>query len=868
MYNNLGSDCRLNKVLKEEALNIIKTFEDEWVFIKLIVYKKQDYSMRDYITNYYQAKVLNINIYKDFLTISGYKKGEILRFNTNDIIQTESSFKNDELLIILEENKSNYRTDIYIKKHKPNKQVLIDSIMEINQNLIITEGKTDWKHLKSAWEDFKNENKYKDLDFKFFEYEETLGNNKYNEKYKGGCDTLSKICNYVSNVNNEKLRIFVFDADNEKINKEYMDKNKRFKYLGNNVYAFTIPIPKNREDTKLISIENYYSDEDIKTQDIQGKRLYLSSEFFENNNIYSKNKDEKRPNLIIDSEVFEISPNLKAYDEKVLKKLILSKDEKVKKIKTLSKNDFAENILNRVHPFDEVCKDNFRLIFDIIKDIFENYNDMSKENKLEIDNMQSDLEEISTEELMKIIKNIKNKDINVSLNIIKNNQSYIRSGYKFKVLDFDKYRNLIYLYSFNEQKIIISIDEKQKIEKNIKNTYENFEITLKNKEYITKIYIEAEPSNLDNITDNDDILIITENEWDWKHLKSAWKDFKNEDLYQNIEFDFLEYEYNLNSKIDIGSLCEFVSIFDNKNLRIFVFDRDDIKINDKYSSNDEYKYIGNNVYVIILPNPKGENNNGLITIENYYSDEDLKTQDNMGKRLYLNNEFSFNEEKTLYSLKFDENNPNLIVTDQVFEFKKPLIIKDKEELNKRVYEDDTIEYSNKEPLSKIEFANNILNKIKPFDKVIKDNFRAFFDIVKKIILNSNKSLINEKLGLENIIPINVKSENLKVYIERYKGHSELHIERNLLKNEGHIYGPLLMSIYINNMDIIIEIQNYTINIPVCMEMLRFIMDKIDSSDNRIYFYTCKNKEYVIYEIFKDETSVILLEKLLTKLNRQ
>ena len=48
-------------------------------------------------------------------------------------------------------------------------------LKNISKPLIITEGKTDWKHLKNALRELQANNKFKDLDVDFLEYEETMG---------------------------------------------------------------------------------------------------------------------------------------------------------------------------------------------------------------------------------------------------------------------------------------------------------------------------------------------------------------------------------------------------------------------------------------------------------------------------------------------------------------------------------------------------------------------------------------------------------------------------------------------------------------------------------------------------------------------
>ena len=44
-------------------------------------------------------------------------------------------------------------------------------------------------------------------------------------------------------------------------------------------FSFTLPLPDKRSDLKGISIEFYYTDNEIQRSDKDGRRLYLSNEF-------------------------------------------------------------------------------------------------------------------------------------------------------------------------------------------------------------------------------------------------------------------------------------------------------------------------------------------------------------------------------------------------------------------------------------------------------------------------------------------------------------------------------------------------------------------------------------------------------------
>lgn len=229
-------------------------------------------------------------------------------------------------------------------KFKRELHALKAKLQEITAPLLITEGKNDWKHLKKAKEKLGI-----DANFCFHEYEGDMGD-----------EELLKICKARSKLLSEKVIIFIFDRDNPKIFKEVSGKDGDFKNWGNNVFSFIIPVPNHRKDYKNISIEFYYSDDEIKTKDSNGRRLFLSCEFREKSGCHKAENYLKLANAkrlkdiigekeakIIDSEVFN------------------ENDENV----ALSKANFAEYVLKDTPPFGNFKFDEFRKIFGVIENI-------------------------------------------------------------------------------------------------------------------------------------------------------------------------------------------------------------------------------------------------------------------------------------------------------------------------------------------------------------------------------------------------------------------------------------------------------------------------------------------------------------------
>lgn len=221
---------------------------------------------------------------------------------------------------------------------------------KINQStkahLIITEGQTDWKHLKAAYEKLK-EQKMFDRELYFLEYDSSVNM---------GDESLKHLCEEYSKIPNDRKVICVFDRDNPKIVKK-IDENG-LKMWGNEVYSFAIPIPDHRVETPNISIEHYYTDKEIMTKDEQGRRLYMGNEFVENQGIH------KSEELFCPLKT-KIGPaSIAIIDDKV-------QTFRDKKNCALPKEDFASNILNKMDGFEKHSYEAFLPIFQVINQILE-----------------------------------------------------------------------------------------------------------------------------------------------------------------------------------------------------------------------------------------------------------------------------------------------------------------------------------------------------------------------------------------------------------------------------------------------------------------------------------------------------------------
>ena len=230
--------------------------------------------------------------------------------------------------------------------------------------LIITEGPTDWKHMKRAWNKLKNTPEYADLDgrFEFLEYEpvhtppgETL------ELQMGDCE-LVKICESVAKFPQHRKMIFIADADQPEKTKKLVESERMYKKWGKQVYSFQIPVPPHRMG-KNICIEHYYTDEELKTEkNINGKkcRLFLGSEFDERGISIDKKYHCSNKNVCGPGKTSIIEGDAKA-------RVSLIEDESV--TVALPKMKFAEAVLAEEENFTQISSQYFIAIFDILKKI-------------------------------------------------------------------------------------------------------------------------------------------------------------------------------------------------------------------------------------------------------------------------------------------------------------------------------------------------------------------------------------------------------------------------------------------------------------------------------------------------------------------
>lgn len=251
------------------------------------------------------------------------------------------------------------------------KKYQADISMAINTHttkpLVITEGATDWKHMKAAFARLsqcpENIAAYKNIDFDFMEYEPEQSTKDCAFKMQMSNTQLTSMCKHFASIHQPRKLIFIADADDPSTNKE-LGSETGFKAWGNNVYSFTIPVPAHRTKTPKICIEHYYFDDDIKTQvEINGvqRRIYMGNEF-------------DSVGISTDGQLCCVDRNSCGPDK--IRIIDGTSDKRVfcihgdRKINlALPKMEFADRVLGNSPEYSNVDVSSFSLIFDLIKQI-------------------------------------------------------------------------------------------------------------------------------------------------------------------------------------------------------------------------------------------------------------------------------------------------------------------------------------------------------------------------------------------------------------------------------------------------------------------------------------------------------------------
>lgn len=224
---------------------------------------------------------------------------------------------------------------------------LTDYIKQKTKPIIITEGKTDWKHIKSAIRALNID----EFDADFLEFDDTMG-----------ADPLYKILQNMKEINPARMVIGIFDRDDDKLLPKLLtDGENVHEFLAGKVYAVVLPLKNEDLYGEYISIEHYYKRNDLMKTTSTGRRLFLGEEFYESGN----SKDGK-----FQTKFSGIANKVKVngiIDEKVYCKDDLEQKNSI----ALSKGKFAELIYKEdefANGFDfSSFKELINILVDLIK---------------------------------------------------------------------------------------------------------------------------------------------------------------------------------------------------------------------------------------------------------------------------------------------------------------------------------------------------------------------------------------------------------------------------------------------------------------------------------------------------------------------
>lgn len=135
-------------------------------------------------------------------------------------------------------------------------------------------------------------------------------------------------------------------------------RNEKFVKIGKNIFAFSIPVPHARAESNQISIEHYFTDEEIKTE-LEGKRLFIGNEF------YKTGVCKSNPSLYYKSGA-RVADTIKIIEHES-NNYVMNADGTGDY--SISKSAFVNAICEEKDSFKGFSFDEFQKIFDVINSI-------------------------------------------------------------------------------------------------------------------------------------------------------------------------------------------------------------------------------------------------------------------------------------------------------------------------------------------------------------------------------------------------------------------------------------------------------------------------------------------------------------------
>ena len=241
------------------------------------------------------------------------------------------------------------------EKYLEQKKLISDLHNKTDKVLVYTEGETDVILVNKAIEKLG----ITDIDIEFITAS-NIKNSHSDSVLKTLLENLQSNSSATSNI-----IIGMFDRDakdpikfkcNDNITRKINDE--AYLVLEKHLYAFSIPVPHNRTETDEISIEHYFTDDEIKTLTSDGQRLFMGNEFNKSGNHKLENFNYKYLGALFDTiKIIEHQTNNYVTDFEG------NGDY------SLSKMRFAENVRDDIEGFNNFDFTEFNKIFDIIRKI-------------------------------------------------------------------------------------------------------------------------------------------------------------------------------------------------------------------------------------------------------------------------------------------------------------------------------------------------------------------------------------------------------------------------------------------------------------------------------------------------------------------
>ncbi|MFJ6950066.1 hypothetical protein [Micromonospora aurantiaca (nom. illeg.)] len=219
-------------------------------------------------------------------------------------------------------------------------------LLEDEKPYLLAEGKTDVMHIEAAHRCLAD-----DLPLGYFDPGDKFGDG-----------TLYNVCEQLARYGppNKNKVIAIFDRDNpDRLRQlERIGPLSGFQSWGNNVYSFVLPVPPHREPGEKLPIELLYSDADLATTTIHGKRMHFEDEV----DWYPQ---PSGPPLL----VVRAKPAVPKGNRKLVTTLASRVVDVSGKQVAISKAHFAQYVLDGDGDFARVDFSGFRGIFEMIRTI-------------------------------------------------------------------------------------------------------------------------------------------------------------------------------------------------------------------------------------------------------------------------------------------------------------------------------------------------------------------------------------------------------------------------------------------------------------------------------------------------------------------